>query len=128
MGSDDLFHKRKAKRAGELARRAGWRKARDRVLIVCEGEKTEPNYLKEIRESLGLTNADIVLCGEECGSDPMSVVRYALERFEEFGEDYTAVVVVSFIADDFPVPFFDRFPGGLSFLFSTHVDTLDDFS
>lgn len=83
MGSDDLYHKRKAKKARELARRAGQRKARDRVLIVCEGAKTEPNYLKEMRASLNLTNADIEVCGEDCGSDPVSIVRYALERFEE---------------------------------------------
>ncbi|HEB79648.1 MAG TPA: RloB domain-containing protein [Rhodospirillales bacterium] len=85
MGSDDLFHKRKAKAktARDLARKSGNREARERVLIVCEGEKTEPYYLMEIRESLGLTNADIVICGKECGSDPLSIVDYALGRFKE---------------------------------------------
>ena len=42
MGSDDLFHK--AKKARDLARKAGRRKGKERVLIVCEGAKTEPNY------------------------------------------------------------------------------------
>jgi hypothetical protein len=42
MGSDELFKKRKA----ALTRPQNTRKLR-RILIVCEGEKTEPNYFKE---------------------------------------------------------------------------------
>ena len=44
MGSEDLFHKRKAKAADSLKRRKAKRSSYDKVLIVCEGEKTEPNY------------------------------------------------------------------------------------
>ena len=45
MGSDNLYHKRKAKKAKDLARRKSKRAPYDKVLIVCEGEKTEPNYV-----------------------------------------------------------------------------------
>jgi hypothetical protein len=53
MGNDQLFHnKRKQlnKRAG-----VGARELRDRFLIVCEGEKTEPNYFKSFP-----LNADVI--------------------------------------------------------------------
>lgn len=83
MGSDDLYHKRKAKKARELSRKASRRKGRERVLIVCEDGKTEPNYFNDLSYSLGLTSTNIVVCGKECGSDPRSIVRYALERFQE---------------------------------------------
>lgn len=45
MGSDQLFHRRKAKKAAALRREAQKRAPYDLVLIVCEGGKTEPNYL-----------------------------------------------------------------------------------
>jgi hypothetical protein len=43
MGSEDLFHKRKARSANKLARKKANRASYDRILIVCEGEKTEPH-------------------------------------------------------------------------------------
>ncbi len=45
MGRDKLFSKRSA----ALTRQAGRRPVR-RILIVCEGEKTEPNYFKAFPE------------------------------------------------------------------------------
>ena len=43
MGSEDLFYKRKAKISADLERRKAKRARYQKVLIVCEGEKTEPN-------------------------------------------------------------------------------------
>lgn len=83
MGSDDLFHKRKIRNAASLKREEAKRAPYDRVLIVCEGEKTEPNYLKEIRATHRLNTANIDICGEECGSDPLSVVKYAIEKYKD---------------------------------------------
>jgi hypothetical protein len=45
MGHDELFRKRKA-----LTRLKDTRKLR-RILIVCEGEKTEPNYFRKFPEN-----------------------------------------------------------------------------
>ena len=45
MGHDELFRKRKA-----LTRLKDTRKLR-RILIVCEGEKTEPNYFRRFPEN-----------------------------------------------------------------------------
>ncbi|MBE8232515.1 MAG: hypothetical protein HAW67_02180 [Endozoicomonadaceae bacterium] len=36
MGSEDLFHKRKARSANKLARKKAKRASYDRVLIVCD--------------------------------------------------------------------------------------------
>jgi hypothetical protein len=47
MGSDNLFHKRKARQIESLRRKKARRASYETVLIVCEGEKTEPNYFKE---------------------------------------------------------------------------------
>jgi len=54
-----------------------------RVLIVCEGSKTEPKYFKAIKRDLGISNADVKICGEECGSDPLSVFSYAQDICKE---------------------------------------------
>lgn len=83
MGSDDLHRKRKARKANDLRRRAERRAPYDSVLIVCEGEKTEPGYFEEMRKFLGLSNANIKVCGEECGSSPSSVVDFALTTYRK---------------------------------------------
>ena len=71
--SDQLFHKRKGKRKRELERRGTTRSPRKRVLIVCEGEKTEPYYFRSLIHSLGLRAAEVQVCAGS-GSAPISVV------------------------------------------------------
>ena len=93
MGTDDLFHKRKQRRAASLQRKRARKAPYDRVLIVCEGAKTEPNYLREIRDAYRLSTANIDICGEECGSDPLSVVNYAVRKFRQ-DPDYNRVYCV----------------------------------
>lgn len=56
-----------------------------RVLIACEGEKTEPKYFRDLCKSLGLTSAVVEVAGKECGSAPLSVCQYAIDRFKEDG-------------------------------------------
>lgn len=63
-----------------LGRRGATRAAAERILIVCEGEKTEPRYLRDLLADLKLTNADVIVSGGECGSDPGSIAEYAVER------------------------------------------------
>jgi len=82
MGTDNLFHKRKAKSAKGLQRRTARRDPYAKVLIVCEGEKTEPRYFQDLRNHYGLNTANIEVCGE-CGSDPNSVLQFATQRYRE---------------------------------------------
>ena len=57
MGKDDQPKHRQAAR--ELRRRTAQRQPADRLLIVCEGAKTEPLYLGEIRQALRLPTANV---------------------------------------------------------------------
>ena len=82
MGSDDLFHKRKARRALYLERRRARRASYDRVLIVCEGAKTEPNYLRKLIDFLELNTANVEVDGDS-GSSPISVVEHSKKRYNE---------------------------------------------
>lgn len=56
MGTDNLFHRRKAKQAKELARKKANRERYNKVLIVCEGTKTEPNYFNALKDHLELNS------------------------------------------------------------------------
>lgn len=77
---------------GSLTRPAPRRQPYDRVLIVCEGSKTEPNYLKELIDYYRLSSANIKITGEG-GAAPNSVVGYAIELFEK-DPDYNRVYCV----------------------------------
>lgn len=82
MGSDDLYKKRKALTLKQKQRKIGVRKPYDRVLIVCEGSKTEPLYFKALREEYQLHTANIEICNSS-GSDPISIVNHARTRYQE---------------------------------------------
>lgn len=82
MGTDELFHKRKAKKASELARRKARRAPYAKVLIVCEGERAEPYYFNDLKDHYGLNSANVEVCGD-CGSDPLSIVAHAKQRYRE---------------------------------------------
>jgi hypothetical protein len=93
MGSDNLFHKRKARKIESLRRARAKRAPYDMVLIVCEGGKTEPNYFLELRDALQLNTANIEICGKECGSSPKDVVDFALQEYKA-NKDYDRVYCV----------------------------------
>lgn len=82
MGSDDLFHRRKARHGRQLKRRLRRQEPYSKVLIVCEGKKTEPNYFQELRDHYRLRATNVVITGD-CGSDPMSVYKAARDRYAE---------------------------------------------
>ena len=79
MGTDNLFHKRKERKAELLRRRRAIKEPYDVILIVCEGEKTEPNYFSELKKAFRLSNANVRICGR--GADPLSVVDFTIETF-----------------------------------------------
>lgn len=82
MGTDNLHSRRKAKKAHEHLRHQARRQPYDKVLIVCEGEKTEPNYFSELKDYYELNTANVEIDGR-CGSSPKSVVEHALYRYEK---------------------------------------------
>ena len=96
MGSEDLFHKRKARAGADLQRQKRDRARNKRYLIVCEGTKTEPYYLGELLHDLGIRQ-QLVRIAPNDGVSPDRVVTHALALFEEDasgGDAYDAVYCV----------------------------------
>ncbi len=84
MGTDNLFHKRKERKIASFKRAQAKRSPHDTVLIVCEGEKTEPNYFKELRTDLQLNIANIEITGDTGGSAPISIVSYGIKHQHDY--------------------------------------------
>ncbi|MCG5261310.1 RloB domain-containing protein [Cupriavidus gilardii] len=74
-------HSARVRQRDQLARKIGQRASYDRILIVSEGAKTEPNYFCEIRAAFRLhtTNVEVRHC--EIGTSPIQVVQYAESLF-----------------------------------------------
>lgn len=53
----------------------------DRMLIVCEGEKTEVNYFMAIRRELRIPSADIEVIHSDLGTAPLQIIESAEARF-----------------------------------------------
>ncbi len=70
-----------------LARRKPRREPYDKVLIICEGSKTEPNYFNGLKNAHRLNNANVKIIGK--GATPMKIVDFAKEKYrnEEIAGD-----------------------------------------
>lgn len=51
------------------------------ILIVCEGAKTEPNYINGLRLAFELSSVNIRVM-QPPGSDPMSIVTFAIRQMK----------------------------------------------
>ena len=79
----------------QIARLGPKREPYDRVLVVCEGERTEPLYLRDLAARYRLSMANIEVVG--IGSDPKTVVRRAKKlrsRESQRGEKFDRVYCV----------------------------------
>ncbi len=102
MGKDGQPKHRQAAR--ELLRRKAQRQPAERLLIVCEGAKTEPLYLCEIRQQLRLPSANVQVQPAAYGTEPLRIVEYAERLFTE-GQRALGIHARSF---DRVVVLFDR--------------------
>ncbi len=96
MGTDNLFHKRKARRVKDLKRRKARREPFAKVLVVCEGEKTEPHYFNGLKDHYKLNSANVEVCAGG-GFDPLGICTFAMERYEQektAGDPYDKVFCV----------------------------------
>lgn len=96
MGTDNLYYE---KRKGRLARKS--RKVKEyknSILIVCEGEQTEPNYFKSFR----ISNIQVKTIGT--GKNTNSLVIDAINKWKVFAEEqqYFERLWCVFDRDDFP--------------------------
>jgi hypothetical protein len=96
MGSEDLFHKRKARTGAALQRQTHTRTKNKRYLIVCEGTKTEPNYFREMLVDLQV-RPSVVRIAPNDGNSPDRIVAHALALYQDdaqCGDAYDAVYCV----------------------------------
>ena len=70
----------KERQARTLARKKANRAGYDRILIVSEGEKTEPLYFEEIRQHYRLHTANIRVIQSAYGTTPQQVVDFAKDE------------------------------------------------
>ena len=81
MGQDNQpKHRQKAR---DLKRRTAQRAPYERLLIVCEGGKTEPHYFKEIRHEYRLATANVQVWPCALGTQPIQVVEYTEHLFRK---------------------------------------------
>ena len=93
MGTDNVFKNRKKQR--DLKRNRQPRERAAKILIVCEGEKTEPNYFQNIVDAYKLPSAHVTIKG--LGGDPNGILKCAQERYEDEkrkGDPFDAVYCV----------------------------------
>jgi hypothetical protein len=98
MGSDDLFHKRKARESAALQRKKHERARNKRYLIVCEGTKTEPQYFRELLDDLCI-RPQVVRIAPNDGASPDRIVTHALALHNEDALDGDAYDTVYCVFD-----------------------------
>lgn len=63
-------------------RKSETRQSKPTILIVCEGQKTEPDYLNEIKNKYRLASI-VVICHSTSGYAPISVVKCVMDKNRE---------------------------------------------
>lgn len=96
MGTDNLFWKRKNQKLKRKSKGRG--KPPNLFLIVCEGEKTEPNYFRSFK----LTSANVTV--EGCGRNTVSLINKAIEirKKAKINDEIFDQVWCVFDRDNFP--------------------------
>lgn len=77
MGTDDLFKKAKISKEKREIRQ---KNLPDRILILCEGEKTEPSYFNGFKTDFKLNNVLI----EGLGANTDTIVQEAIRRQKDY--------------------------------------------
>lgn len=68
--------KRRGRASWEMWRQPAHLEVRERVLVITEGSKTEPDYFRRLIQELGLTTAQVKVVGDGDPA-PISVVQHA---------------------------------------------------
>ena len=74
----------------DIGRKKATRNCNDRVLIVCEGRKTEPQYFRGLKNHYRLTMVEVIGQGE----DPEGVVREAKRKRKQESGSYEKIYCV----------------------------------
>jgi hypothetical protein len=89
MGTDNLHHRRKIKSRNDFLRGKENKSQKEKILIVCEGEKTEINYFEELKSKLRLSALQVSV-HQSPRNCPLVLATYAEEksRKNEFDKIY----------------------------------------
>lgn len=93
--------KARRRKGSSLERSEPRKNERPKILIVCEGENTEPSYFSQFR----LTNAEVIPIGE--GKNTLTLVESVPRVIENLNQEFDQVWCV-FDKDDFPNENFDN--------------------
>ena len=85
MANDKLFRKRKERAAKDMARRRDALSPYDKVLIVCEGAKTEKYYFDELAKSYDINSHNIKIVGG--GGSPTNIAKMAETQYKAGKKD-----------------------------------------
>lgn len=94
MGTDDLFKKARVKRE---TRKSLNKKILDNILILCEGEKTEPNYFNGIKCKYRMSNVEI----KGLGANTDTITKIAVKEHRNFSQIWCVFDRDSFDAHNF---------------------------
>lgn len=119
MGRDNQPKERQAR---ALARKKANRASYERILIVSEGEKTEPLYFEEIRQHYRLHTANIRMMPSAYGTTPQQVVDFARDECLKTRE--WELVFCVFDRDDHPRANFDNAMASAAALDKKHKNEL----
>ena len=75
-----------------LRRKGPTRDPYERFLVVCEGSRTEPEYIRKLCRSRSVNPANYKIVGD-CANHPRGIVREAIRQFNE-AKDFDAVFCV----------------------------------
>lgn len=92
MANDKLFRKRKERTAKQMARRRAALSPYDRILIVCEGAKTEKYYFEELAKHYNINSHNIKIVGG--GDSPTNIVARAETECRKSAIDFDKVYCV----------------------------------
>jgi hypothetical protein len=94
---------KRKRQPAQTARRGPTRAPYDKVLIVCEGKKTEPNYFRGLVKWHDISSVNVRISGD-CGAAPSSVFQHGFDLYNaEQGEPYDRVYCV-FDRDSYHLP------------------------
>ncbi|MCM0589920.1 MAG: RloB family protein [Gloeotrichia echinulata DEX184] len=71
----------------QLNRRSASRKIAQKILIGCEGSKTEPIYFESIRNELRLPTLRIIVLRHQSKTDPRSIIERLIEERQEMKDN-----------------------------------------